>query len=350
MDRKDKYSVEFSKAADVFIPSSLPKTQADLIRASISTSTWSKHLSAIHCLKEFQIFSKKNLSEFPLSEQTICEFVSFALTKKKLKHTTVQSYLASLKFFHNLRNCKNNACENFMAKTMIKGAKNLDLYSSISKNCRKAMSFPLLKILSHQIAKENFTAIDKQVIWTLFTVAFFGSFRFGELLPNSRKIFNSKETLLWSDITFKDDFVVFRLKLTKTKKTEYVDLFLQPDCKYCPVKALSRLKKLQIVKNPDMPVFTLQNGSFLTTWQINGILQRLLKPVLKESAALITGHSFRAALASAMASQPEVASQADIRMWGRWDSESYLLYTRLKTNQKRAIYKKIMSVLNNKLK
>jgi hypothetical protein len=346
MERKDKYSVDFSKAADVFIPRSLPKTQADLIRASISTSTWSKHLSAIHFLKEFQNFSRKNLSEFPLTEQTICEFVGFALTKKKLKHTTVQSYLASLKFYHNLRNCNNNACESFMVKTMIKGAKNLELYSSITKNCRKAMS---LKILSHQIAKENFTAIDKQVIWTLFTVAFFGSFRFGELLPNSRKMFNSKETLLWSDVTFKDDFVVFRLKLTKTKKTHYVDLFLKPDCQYCPVKALSRLKNLQMVKNLDTPVFTLQNGSFLTTWQINGILHRLLKPVLKESAALITGHSFRAALASAMASQPEVASQADIRKWGRWSSESYLLYTRLKINQKRAIYKKIMSVLNKKL-
>jgi hypothetical protein len=273
--RPCRYSVDLSKAADIFIPRSVPGNQADLIRASVSSSTWNKHLSALHCLRDYQNFSCKNLSEFPLTDDTICGFVSFALTKKKLKHTTVQSYLASLRFFHNLRNCINNACDNFIAKTMIKGAKNLELYSAITKNCRKAMTFPLLKILSHQIAKENFTAIDKQVIWTLFTVASFGSFRFGELLPNSRTLFNSNKTLLWSDIIFKNDFVVVRLKITKTKQAQYVDLFLQPDCPYCPVKALSRLKNMQKIKNLETPVFTLQNGSFVTTWQINGILQRL---------------------------------------------------------------------------
>jgi hypothetical protein len=232
---------------------------------------------------------------------------------------------------------------------MLKGAKNLDLYSSIAKNCRKAMSYPLLKILSHKISCESWSDFDKQVIWTVFTVAFFGSFRFGELLPQDKNAFNAKETLLWSDLRFKEDFVVLHLKVTKNKqaKGEYIDLFLQPDCDYCPFKALSRLSKMQkksLAKN--YPVFTLENGKFLTRDTINGILQKLLYPVLKEKAAHITGHSFRAAVPSILASRPDLATQNDLQMWGRWNTESFLLYTRLKVNQKRIIYNKIVCALN----
>jgi hypothetical protein len=168
-------------------------------------------------------------------------------------------------------------------------------------------------------------------------------------LPQEKNAFNAKETLLWSDIRFKEDFVVIHLKITKTKqaKGEYIDLFLQPDCVYCPVKALSRLRKLQ--KNSlarNLPVFTLENGNFLTRDMINGILHKLLYPVLKEKAAHITGHSFRAAVPSILASRPDLASQNDLQMWGRWNTESFLLYTRLKVNQKRIIYKKIINALN----
>jgi hypothetical protein len=60
---------------------------------------------------------------------------------------------------------------------------------------------------------------------------------------------------------------------------------------------------------------------------------------------MITGHSFRAALPSALASCPDIASQDDIRQWGRWTSDSYLLYTRLKIRQKKLIFAKIVSAL-----
>jgi hypothetical protein len=238
-------------------------------------------------------------------------------------------------------------CNNFFAKTMLKGSKNLELYNSITKNCRKVMTFPLLKILSHKIATESWSESDKQSIWTAFSLAFFGSFRFGELLPDDRHIFNAREALLWSDIQFLQDFVVIHIKITKTKAVngEYVDLFLQESSNYCPVKALSRLKLLRNPCNSNVPVFALDNGSFLTCKIINGILLKLLTPVLGNDAKFISAHSFRAALASALASNPEIANAEDIKLWGRWNSSSYTSYTRLKVSQKRSIYNKILAVL-----
>jgi hypothetical protein len=232
---------------------------------------------------------------------------------------------------------------------MMKGAKNLDLYSSISKDCKKVMTLPLLKILSHRIALESWSELDKQCFWTAFAVAFYGSFRFGELVSQNGRIENKKETLLWSDIVFGKDFVVLHVKVTKTKvkNGEYVDLFLQEENAYCPMKALARLKRLNLHCNPDTPVFKLQDGSLLTTGRVNSTLQLLLEPVLGEQAKLVTGHSFRAALPSALAAQPEVASSEDIRIWGRWNSNCYALYTRLKLSQKRAIFNKILAVLKD---
>jgi len=71
----------------------------------------------------------------------------------------------------------------------------------------------------------------------------------------------------------------------------------------------------------------------------------LLRPVIENAADLISGHSFRAGVASAMANDPEAAKDRDIKSWGRWSSESYLLYTRLKLKQKKALFNKIKSVL-----
>jgi hypothetical protein len=99
--------------------------------------------------------------------------------------------------------------------------------------------------------------------------------------------------------------------------------------------------------NPKKPVFMLDNGSFLTCKIINGILQNLLVPVIGSKAKDISAHSFRGALPSLLASHPDIANTEDIRCWGRWSSSgSHGLYTRLKRNQKRLIYNKIISALN----
>ncbi len=57
-----------------------------------------------------------------------------------------------------------------------------------------------------------------------------------------------------------------------------------------------------------------------------------------DSAKEYSGHSFRAAIASALAENTTLASDTDIKKWGRWSSEAYMIYTRLKLEQKRAIF------------
>jgi len=235
-----------------------------------------------------------------------------------------------------------------MVKALLRGAENLSFYEPNSRVSRKVMTFPLLKLLAHQISKADWLQDSKQVMWTAATTAFFGSFRLGELLSLREGSFNRAETLLWSDITFKKDSVVVRIKVPKNRNPdgEYVDLFMLNNGSYCPVRALLKLKQMKGEEyRVSDPVFMFECGKLLTPSTLNSTLHTLLFPHIGRAAEQITGHSFRAALPSALANRPDLANDEDIKLWGRWDSSSFKRYTRLKPDQKRAVFYKIVSSL-----
>jgi hypothetical protein len=188
---------------------------------------------------------------------------------------------------------------------MLKGAENLSFYKNITSESRKVMTLPLLKLLGHEISRTSWSEDSKQVFWTACVTAFFGSFRFGELLSPSEWGFNKDETLLWSDVAFSDNSVLNHVKIGKTRASqgEYIDLFPFTRHNCCPVKCLLRLKSLSEGRSSEpsireKPVFAFSSGKLLTSRKLNEILEFLLRPHLGDQAALIQGHSFRAAIPS----------------------------------------------------
>jgi hypothetical protein len=314
-----------------------------LLNASAACSTWRKHNAAVNCFRNFE--KKKGVKyAWPMGRDTICEFVVYCISDRHLKPSTVQSYLSSMAFVFKLNDWDPSICNDFLVKQMLKGATNLSFYNDLSKAARKVMTLPLLKILSHQIAKSKLSKWDKQVVWTACSVAFFGSFRFGELLAKNDHVFNEFETLLWSDVLFKPDSIVIKIKIPKSRSSqgEYVDLFYLNVQNLCPVNAMLKLRNLVDVSVSNVPVFKMENNSYLTSNKLNKLLSDFLVPVIGPAGYQITGHSFRAALPSSLANCPEIASDEDIRRWGRWNSSSYNVYTRLKPRQKKIIFEKIM--------
>jgi hypothetical protein len=286
--------------------------------------------------------------QWPLSDNVLAKFIHFASTSKNLKQSTIKSYISSFALYQNLHHMDNSACYSFQTKLLLKGAKNLEFYKENKNLPRKAMTYPLLKILCHQIASTNWSKVNKQVFWASLTVAFFGSMRFGEILSSHRDQFNPNETLLWEDIKLMHSSAIITVKIPKTKnlKGEYVDIFEIPDERFCPIKALKVLKDCANNFNPKLPVFMFDNGCFLTKDVLNTTLHTLLYPVLGSSAFEYSGHSFRAALPSAMAGCPDLADDEQVKLWGRWTSGSFKSYTRLKTSQKKFLFEKILMALN----
>jgi len=333
-----------------FIPKNTNPDTQSLISASRSSSAWNKNATAVNCFKDFDLQSPNN-HVWPLSDASISEFITWAVMSKKLKSATVKSYLSAISLAHKFANLDGSNCSGFMAATLLKGAENLEFYSNISGISRKAMSLPLLKIIGHQIAISEWTEDSKMVVWCACVVAFFGSFRLGEILCSNEKTYNPSETLLWRDVKIRGDSVLINIKIPKSRnpKGEFVDLFEFKDNNCCPVNTL---KKLKLVKGRSAmeasPVFCFKNNSFLTPKNLTSTVQSLLLPVIGDSAKLISGHSFRAGIPSVLSNNPELAKDEDIKLWGRWGSPSFKKYTRLHMKKRKAIFVKLTSMLNKK--
>jgi len=173
----------------------------------------------------------------------------------------------------------------------------------------------------------------------------------GELLSESSRDFDSSSTFTWNDVRFReDDSLLLHVKLPKSRSQEgeFVDIFSfkTPGC--CPVKALRKQLNLQRSigrGRPSDPVFVLQDQSFLTEGKMNQVLVEVFSGVLGSEKDSLSCHSFRAGVPSALSRHPDLASSDDIQGWGRWSSSCYKVYTRLKIDQKKKIYSKILWAL-----
>jgi len=319
-----------------------------LINAAYTKSTWDKHRAAITCYQKFET-SMGKIAQWPLNANNINEFCSWAISEKKLKHSTVESYISSIATLHKLKGMDYSACDNFICKLILRGAENMTLYGKNGCKERNVMSLPLLKILGNEISITNWSMDSKQLIWTASVIAFFGSCRMGELLAVAGKNFDPATTLLWKDLKFNGKSWLIHIKSPKSRIQggEYIDIFPFEQHNCCPVKALLAWQKLSPhAKYPDRPVFMFENATCLTKQTFNITIKNLLCHKMGDSCKNITGHSFRAGIPSMLAKFPELASDSHIMGWGRWCSKAYLCYTRLKIDQKFKMFRKIVHVLN----
>jgi hypothetical protein len=210
----------------------------------------------------------------------------------------------------------------------------------------------LLKVLGHKLASSGWEGVDVQAIWTIFTLGFFSSCRMGEMLGKHDLSFDPSSTLTWADIKAREDgSFLIHIKSPKSGRVggEFVDIFPFEGHGVCPAAALAkhmRLQKEAGLWDPHSPVFRFKGGKNITPTAVNRILNILLQGVLDQSKDRITCHSFRAAVASALARFPDLATSEEIKGWGRWESAAYLSYTRLQLDKKKAIFKKIALALN----
>jgi hypothetical protein len=248
---------------------------------------------------------------------------------------------------HRLKDERIEFENDFFINAMLKGARNVSLYTDPCHSTRFAMSFPLLKIIGHEIAISSWDPNSKNVFWTACCIAFFGSFRLGEILPKSEG--TEPETLTWNRVHFTaKNSAVINIKFPKVIRNstgDFVDIFEIKNSSFCPFSALKNLAETNqqnVLKNS--PVFQFKNGKNLTVAIFTRTMISLLEKHVGMQAKNFSGHSFRAGIPSALANTPNLASDSDIMVWGRWSSDSYKSYTRLKHNARHAIFKKIISM------
>ena len=341
-----KYSTTSVQAARLGVPGLHSAPVGAVLSASYSCSTWKRHEAAFNSFRVFE--SHSGSVKWPITVDTLLDYSTWLANHRKVKASTIESYLSSLKSLHELKGFPSKSFDNPLLKAVIRGIDNLELYDCNPKHTRKVMTLPLLKLLGHEIAGTSWSENSKLTVWCASTVAFFGCFRMGEILPAESG--NTDDTLLWQDVKIYDEsHVLFHIKTpkSKNKQGEFVDIFRVKGHGVCPVMAITKLRSslpLQCSKNP---VFMFENGTLLTMKKFNNILQTLLTPHIGHHAQQMSCHSFRAGIPSTLAKFPDLANSQDIKGWARWKGEDYNRYTRLEVNRRRHIFTKVMSILNN---
>ena len=81
----------------------------------------------MNSLKSFELYKRKELV-WPLNVFDLSSFVTWALTEKSLKATTMITYLSSLKSVHALRLLKTSSFDSPYIEALIRGGQNLEIY------------------------------------------------------------------------------------------------------------------------------------------------------------------------------------------------------------------------------
>ena len=337
------------------LPHEMSDLRSDLEKLliySASKATWAKHCSAWKLYDEFCHFYNVKF-ELPVPIGYARAFATWAVSRRKLKNTTVKSYLSSLNVAHTLSGSfSSNLNSDPCVKLAMRGAENIANVNGTCKTNRLPMNIHLLNILRHRISELPWSPFSKQIFWTACTLCFFTSCRMGELVPSQERNFDASTTLLWDNVReiSNTEFIMF-VPYSKTTgfKGKIVDIFEIKGDKNCPAAALRKLRKLVREKTDfksNVPVFSFQSGKNLTKKQINSWLGSLLEDFV-DSNHKITGHSFRAGIPSTLACYPDEFPNNVIKTWGMWESNSYKLYIKHEREGKRALFEKIVKCLYN---
>lgn len=275
----------------------IPPQIRDVISYSLATSSWSSYQTGWKTYLDFLMRSGNKLL-FPIPVENLLGFICYCFRVKSLAANTVENYLSSLKYWQKLFNIPTSNFDEPLLSIVKKGFTNLKLTNLEPPMHRSVITWPILQILGKEIEKLQYSKLDKQVIWTVALVAFWGSMRMGELLQGQFG-FDKIRALTWlriQEIDSEHCVVFLALPKTATRNNgQIVDIFRYPDPALCPITNLLKLAEMNAERkryDSSNPVFVLSSGKLLTMKQMNHVLKNTLDACFP-NIGHFTCHSFR---------------------------------------------------------
>ena len=288
----------------------------------------------------------------PMNTEKIIIFLSWLLEERRIKPNSAESYLAGLRQLHLIKGLAIPTIRTDMIKTILKGAKHRTwLEEKLNPQSKRLpMSLSALNLLGLELNQTDMGKADKRLIWTVSLIAFFGSFRMGELLTESEEHFDPSQDLLGEDIfivkaaTSGKKTLQIRLKSSKENRSGreiIVDIFGNDTI--CPIKAMEAWTKSAKPSKKDLPAFMMSNGRPLTKKRMNSILNSCLNKNIPASKGFFSNHSFRSGIPSMLGSLGY--STEDIMCVGRWSSNSYECYVKTARTKRQKMARDISSLI-----
>ena len=285
---------------------------------ALAPSTKNNYTTAFDRYKTF--CRHHNINPIPASEETLIAYstdLSYSLA-----HDSIKVHLAAIAFHAAI--CS-HAIEFKQYKKLYYVLRGIKRSQGKSKKRRKRAPITpnMLKTININLFNSGRQYEDKLMLWAALLTAFYGFLRVSEYTSHRKKSYDPMSTLLFKDLTFTHQGAVsLFIKASKTDPFRMgVPLRLEPNgsC-LCPVVALRHYIAVHPARSG--PLFTFQNGRFLSRRDMNDLLTNTTNGV-----ANISSHSLRigAASTAAAAGCPRWLIQA----LGRWSSDCFREYIRI---------------------
>ena len=290
-----------------------------LLKGSIAKSTSVVYRRAWALLVELSNKVACNVSSVPKLPLSVGQ-VSFYIASMHVRGyapSTMITYVSAIGYLHKISGFSDPTRE-FVIQKLLAGAAKI----APSVDPRLPVTHILLHRLIEDLPHYVSAHYNRVLIAAMFSVAFFGLFRVGELTVSKF----GDVLLHLKDLKVQGDHFVISIakyKHSKSNTAIQIPIERQSDTTICPVTLL--FNYLSLRGTSPGPLFMFTSGShvprqFFTKTLSGGVSFIGLQPSLYKS------HSFRIGGASHLASLG--FSDAQIRMRGRWESDAFKRYIR----------------------
>ena len=297
--------------------------------AQSTRNTYKAALKRFHAFcVEFNVYTP-----FPVTEELLCCFVVY-LANQGLAPQTGKTYLAAIRSMQISLGLPEPRDSSSLPrlKRVLAGIQRVRLRQGIEPKVRLPITASLLSRI--QVALAASSDPERNTVWAIASLAFFGFFRLGELLPQSQEQIHPSTCLSWGDVTFNrtTDPSMVKVHLKQSKCDQFgagVDIIVgRTNGPLCPITAI--LTYIARRQDQPGPFFLDSNLRPVTKKWFIGKIRALLESLgLPQSQ--YAGHSFRigAATTAALAG----VEDSTIQILGRWQSSAFLQYVRMPREQ-----------------
>ena len=237
--------------------------------------------------------------------------------------STQVTYISSIGYLHKILSAKDPTKE-FMIQKLLVGSFKISPSIDTRLPITLILLFRLIEDMHHYVASHH----NRILLAAMFSVAFFGLFRIGELTTSVHG-----ETLInIGDLNYTSDhftILIRKYKHSKNTGSVAIPLFRHDNQVICPVTNM--LRYLDIRGYSPGPLFRFSSGSQTSRSFFVKYLNLGVRFIGLQSS-LYHSHSFRIGGASYLAELG--LSDSQIRERGRWDSDAFKKYIRnLRSNK-----------------